>query len=154
MRPNTESTANMFAGRTLLSLYGGVGNCCIAVTEGGGDACLIDLAKDPRNDLSNRVVAKQVAAVVSQLYCLGIDMLCNTWSRARRAPVWSSMPSALRDNNHLFGLPHLNERDRSTVRKHNFMYRKCIEYATLSIDAKCSGWIGNPGQVCVGRPQE
>ena len=110
VRPNTESTANMFSGRTLLSLYGGVGHCCIAIAEGGGEACLIDLAKDPRNYLSNRVVAKQVAAVVSQFDCLGIDILCSTLSRARRAPVWSSMPSALRDNSHLFGLPHLNER--------------------------------------------
>ena len=105
---------------------------------------MIDLAKDPRNDLSNRAVAKQVTAVVSQFDVLGVDILCNTWSRARRAPVWSSMPSALRDNSHLFGLPHLNDRDRNTVRKHNFMYRKCMEYATLSINANRSGWIENP----------
>ena len=105
---------------------------------------MIGLAKDPWNDLSNRAVAKQVAAVVSQFDVLGVDILCNTWSRARRAPVWSSMPSALRDNSHLFGLPHLNDRGRNTIRKHNCMCRKCMEYATLSINAKRSGWIENP----------
>ena len=120
MKPNTEHTASVFAGRTLLSLYGGVGHCCIDVAEGGGDACLIDLAKDSRNHLSNRVVAKQVAAVVGQFDCLGMDILCNTWSRARHAPVWSSMPSALRDNNHLFGLPHLNERETGAQSEASF----------------------------------
>ena len=133
-----------FAGKTLLSLYGGVGHCCIAVAEGGGDACLVDLAKNSENDLGRPRVAQEIAAVVPNFDCLGIDICCNTWSRARRAPVWSSMPSALRSNLHIMGLPGLNDRDSNTVRLHNYMYRKAMKYAENSLRAGKSGWIENP----------
>ena len=111
------------------------------------DACLIDLAKDPRNDLSNRAVAKQVTAVVIQFDVLGVDISCNTRSRARRAPIWSSMPSALRDNSHLFGLPHLNDRGRNVCTGNVWNMRHSV-----SMQSVADG-LNIQEQVCSGRLQ-
>ena len=116
----------------------------LAVAEYGGDAALVDLASDCRNDLSNGRVAAEIGNICDEFDCVGIDICCNSWSRARRAPPWSPMPSALRSNDHLMGLPFLNEKDRNLVDKHNFMYRRAIDYATRSIKANKSGWIENP----------
>ena len=142
--PAAGAAASLLSGKSLLSLYGGVGHCCQAVAEYGGDAALVDLSSHSKNDLSNRRVAAEVGNICDTFDCLGIDICCNSWSRARRAPPWSSMPSALRSNDHLMGLPSLNERDKNLVSKHNFLYRRAIEYATRSIQANKSGWIENP----------
>ena len=130
--------------RPLLSLYGGVGHCCISVAEFGGGAFLVALAKHKDNDLGRPRVAQEIEKVVADFDCLGIDICGNTWSRARRAPVWSSMPSALRSNSLLTGLPELNDRDSNTVRLHNYMCRRVMKYAEISIRAGKSGWIENP----------
>ena len=123
---------------------GSVGHCCIAVAGGGGDACLIVLAKHKDNDLNRPCVAQGVQSVVFDFDCLGIGICCNAWSQSRRAPVWSSMPSALRSNSLLLCLPSLSHGDKNTVRLHNYMYRKAMQYAAGSIAGGNSGWIENP----------
>ena len=59
---------------------------------------------------------------------LGIDLPCNSWSCARRAPQHSRMPSAVRSNASLMGLPGLASTIRS-LNKHNVMFRRSMNWA-------------------------
>eukprot|EP00972_Heterocapsa_arctica_P056821 8387702-Heterocapsa_arctica.AAC.1 len=57
-----------------------------------------------------------------------IGIVCASWSRARRAPVWSSWPSPLRGDTPdlLFGLTGLSAKDQQRVKEGNAQVRWLI----------------------------
>ncbi len=79
-------------------LYGGVGRVAEAFADKGVPAAVFDLSVDARNDLTSPPVQRAILQYLEKhrVKGVGIDIVCSTWSRARRAPEWSCMPHALR----------------------------------------------------------
>ena len=88
----------------------------------------------PRRSLNSRIRAGQVES-------LWIGITCASWSRARRAPKWSRMPRALRDDSqYIYGLPDLEERDQRRVDDGNEslrfvsgLIRLCLEHNVMLV---------------------
>ena len=129
MHSVTLSRSTLQRPRHLLSLFGGVANLAASVARSGGVSTVIDFTRDRSNDISNSKVAEDVSKLVNTADILGIDLLCNSWSRARRAPQHSSMPSAVRSNACLMSLPGLSTKDPKFVNEHNVMFRRSMNWA-------------------------
>ena len=93
-----QSVEKPLQAKVFLSLFGGEAACAKWFCKNGGFSILVDFASSPKNDLSRASRWKDVEELVELSDFVGIDLPCNTWSRARRAPWWSRMPSALRDD--------------------------------------------------------
>ena len=105
-----------------LSLFGGVGEASKFVARCGGVSVLVDWDKNPLNDLSKPSRWSDVGRLLKDSNLVGIDLPCPTWSRARRAPRWSKMPSPLRDDDkYIWGLPDLTAAEEVKVAKANHM---------------------------------
>ena len=104
---------------------------------------VVDFARDRSNDISNNKVAEDVSQLVDTADIIGIDLPCNSWSRARRAPQHSSMPSAVSSNTSLMGLPGLSTKDPKFVNKHNVMFRRSMNWAKKHQARGGSGYIEN-----------
>ena len=116
------------SGEVFLSLFGGVGAGAHFVGNqgGGGRAILVDIDFSDCNDLGRPSRWSDVFLLPMQSSIVGIDLPCNTWSRARRAPWWSKMPSALRSDACIFGIPNLKESDQRKVTAANHMVRQSV----------------------------
>ena len=109
----------------------------------GMECLLIDSDTYPHNNLARPKIASEISEVFDHFDLHGFDLPCCTWSRARRAPRWSPMPSALRSNASLMGLPDLCDRDKQKVALHNVLLRRTVQWAKRSIRNGCSGYIEN-----------
>ena len=101
-----------FKGKAFLSLFGGVAEAARLFSKEGGVAAVVDTTHSSRNDLSKMSSWNAVLKVVNYFDAVGIDLPCNTWSRARRAPKHSRLPGPLRgdSDNDIMGLPELSEK--------------------------------------------
>ena len=77
----------------MLSLFGGVGECAKAFTHLGGAAVLIDFENCTENDLSKHASWNDISVQLPKFNLVGIDLPCNTGSRARRGGPGSGMPN-------------------------------------------------------------
>ena len=129
-----------------LSLFGGVGHGAAFAARRGLPSCVVDTADHPGNDLGKSGVFQHIEACLGQVSLLGIDIPCNTWSRARRAPQWSSMPSALRGDSPqtIYGLPNLPAKDAAKVRNANRMLRGSVRCIKKCVQLKVPGYLENP----------
>ena len=100
-------------------MYGRVGNGCTYLRRRGVAGALIDFAHNVKNDTCNSRVNADFFSLAAEAD-LGIDLPCNSWSLARRAPLWSSMLHRLRTPDLLYGPPDLEGRDLVTARIGNF----------------------------------
>jgi len=111
----------------------------------GGTAAVIDLADSSQNDLGKHSCWNDVDKNLHAFDVVGIDMPCNTWSRARRAPWWSRMPKPLRKaGEYIFGLPWLSELDRIKVNKANIMLKRAVKVIRKCLKLGKSGYLENP----------
>ena len=53
------------------------------------------------------------------------------------------MPSAVRSNQYLIGLPNLNDKDQELVNKHNVLFRRAMKWAKLHQQSGGRGYIEN-----------
>ena len=143
----TPSPALLASKPLFVSLYGGAGRCAEEASKIGCNGLIFDLAHHDSNNICRPKVQKDIESLVVErdVEALGIDLLCSSWTLARRAPVWSKMPSPLRDSEkYLFGLPDLNEADNKRVRVGNQMYRHAIKLINLCIEHGVCGYLENP----------
>jgi len=133
-------------GRFFLSLYGGVGEGAKWFATHGGESAVVDMAHHPRNDLCLPRAQADVDTLARRADVLGLDLPCSSWSLARRAPSWSSMPSALRcsQGSGLWGLPHLPPADRKRVRIGNVQVKHAVRLIKASVSSGRSGYLENP----------
>ena len=131
------------ARKRFLSIYGGVGRGAQFLRLHGFTTALIDLADNSRNDSCHPRAGRDFVALAGSAD-LGIDLPCNSWTLARRAPLWSSMPHRLRTAEHPFGLPELEGRDLDTARIGNFQVRQAVRLIRLSLRSGKSGYLENP----------
>lgn len=137
-RPNLQ-------GQVFLSLFGGKGECARFVSSRGGTGIIVDFDFSSANDLSKPSRWKDVRTLACYSTLVGVDLPCNTWSRARRAPWWSKMPSALRDDDrYIFGLPDLSTKDRAKVQGANLMLRESVRLIKYCLQHNIPGYLENP----------
>ena len=104
--------------RRFLSLFAGVGRVGEQFAKRGVISYLLDLTDNPRNDLSKNKAMAELRNVYNDFDVLGVELERSTWSRARRAPAWSSWPSPLRTpGRYLFGVPSLSAAEALRVKK-------------------------------------
>ena len=138
-----EQTAE---GRAMLSLFGGAAEPAKAWARRGGHAAVIDVAGDPANDLSKPARWNILARHLHRFSLLGIDLPCNTWSRARRGPPGSCFPQPLRgdDAHTILGLPDLSEKDAATVKAANRMVIGACKLIRRALRLGIPGYLENP----------
>ena len=130
-----------------LSLYGGEGRCAEAATQHGMYAVVLDMAHSDKNDILSPGVQADIWKALASgcVSAVGIDILCSTWSLARRAPPGSSFPSAVRGNGRdLYGLPNLSMRDAQKVKDGNCMYRHATKVIQYCVKNQVPGYLENP----------
>jgi hypothetical protein len=122
-------------GDLFLDIFGGTAGVAKAVSLKGPAAYVFDLTYSfdilkPRN---LRALLDLIAGGRVRGVCLASP--CETFSAARRAPRWSSYPSALRSKEHILGLSGLNEREQFLCEQGNQLMlatariaRACIKY--------------------------
>ena len=131
-------------GKAFLSLFGGVGNPAEFWCECGGGSALIDYAFSTANDLSKSSVWNQILKVLICFWVVGIDLPCNTWSRARGAPEWSRLPKPLRSREYIFGLPNLKPSDFEKVSAANRMFFGAVKVIRKCLKLGIAGYLENP----------
>ena len=104
---------------------------------------LVDFAHNVQNGTCNSRVNADLFSLAAEAD-LGIDLPCNSWSLARRAPLWSSMHHRLLSPDVLYGLPELEGRDLETARIGNLQIRQAVRLIKLSIASGRSGYLENP----------
>lgn len=116
--------------------------------ELGTQAMLVDLADSTANDLSATRAWRPVEQELrrGKVKALTIDLPCNTWSRARRAPPWSRMPKPLRGDGpgELWGLKGLPEKDQAKVAAANRMTRAAFRAIKVADSLSIPGFLENP----------
>lgn len=144
-KKSERENSTVFQVERFLSLFGGVGNPAKFWCQMGGTAAVIDLADSSQNDLGKHSCWNDVDKNLHAFDVVGIDMPCNTWSRARRAPWWSRMPKPLRKaGEYIFGLPWLSELDRIKVNKANIMLKRAVKVIRKCLKLGKSGYLENP----------
>ena len=131
-----------------LSLYGGAGRCAQEACKLHYDSYILDMDHHSSNDLTNSSVHTGVSFILENRLVdyLGIELVCNSWSRARRAPVESPMPSAVRSpGRFIWGLPKLSPNDRGLCERGTCMLRYAFEYIRICHRVGIPGYLENPG---------
>lgn len=129
-----------------LSLFAGVAKAADWFVERGGRAMILDLENSPMNDLSAPSKWRDVNRILHRFNMVGIDLPCNTWSRARRAPPNSRMPQPLRGDGDdaILGLPGLSEQSQIKVDKANACLFGAIRLIRRSLKLGIPGYLENP----------
>ena len=85
-------------GTFFLSLFGGEDRCARVCNNLNEGSVLVDLAHSPGNGLTKKSQQREILNFIKRgkVSGVGLEICCVTWSRARRAPPWSSFPSAVR----------------------------------------------------------
>jgi hypothetical protein len=140
-----EAPGRPFQGLKFLSLFGGVGNPAKCWKDLGGIAFLFDLSDSTGNDLSKHSAWNTVERNLKLFHVVGIDLPCNTWSRARRAPWWSRMPKPLRSTQgFIMGLPGLSATDFAKVKQANVMFLRAVRLIKRCLKSNIAGYLENP----------
>ena len=132
--------------KKFLSLFGGVGECAKVFASKGGAAAVIDISYGTCNDLSKFSAWNKIRKAAHLFSLIGIDLPCNTWTRARRAPPWSSLPGPLRGDHSssVLGRPDLKPRDKLKVQAANRMMYGACTLIRLCLQQNIPGYVENP----------
>ncbi|CAE7560259.1 UPF1 [Symbiodinium sp. CCMP2592] len=122
------------------------GECAKAFAKEGGWAAIIDVRGDVCNDLSKFGAWNRIRKVAHLFDLIGIDLPCNTWTRARRAPPWSSLPGPLRGDHYhnVLRLPNLRASDREKVDAANRMMIGACNLIKVCLQLNIPGYMENP----------
>ena len=115
-------------------------------SEQRGTSGMVDLDHSSQNDISILSARNCVLRKLDSFDAIGIDLPCNTWSKAGHAPRHSRMPGPLRGDllQDIFGLPGLFEKDSLKVQSANCMYYGAIEVIRKYPRFKLPGYLENP----------
>ena len=141
-----EEDGRPLKGKYFLSLFGGQAEGARYVADNGGHAAVVDLAYSPQNDLAKPSRWNVILSRVHHFHAVGIDLPCNTWSRARRAKPSSKFPSPLRgdDDVSILGLPDLSVRDKRKVADGNNMFFGSLKLIRKCLKLGIPGYLENP----------
>lgn len=150
-----QANPGPFQGKKFLSLFGGVANPAKYFAKNGGVAAVVDVSFSPLNDLGKHCNWNDIDRNISFFDAIGIDIPCNTWSRARRAPWWSRMPKPIRSvGTYIYGLPNLSEKDCSKVIAANVMLRRGVKVIRRCLRLGLAGYLENPASSMIWQTPE
>jgi len=127
--------------KVFLEIFAGSCRIAIAVAKLGLPAESFEINRSIVENVMCPKTRKNIIQRIRDKRCSGIwiGVSCSSWTRARRAPVDSKMPSPLRgdDANTIWGLPGLSETDQARIIGGNAtalfaiaVFRACLESKT------------------------
>ena len=134
--------------KVFLEIFAGSCRVAIAIAKLGLPAESFEINRDivenvmslkTRRNIIQRIRGKRVRGV-------WIGVSCSSWTRARRAPAHSKMPSPLRGDDActIWGLPGLSERDQARVKGGNATALFAIDVFQACLESKTPCVIENP----------
>ena len=107
---------------------------------------MVDVETNAENDLSKYSAWNDILTRLHLFDLVGIDLPCNTWSRARRGKPGSVMPEPLRGTqaSDIFGFAHLQGRDKSKVNQANRMLFGAYRVIRKCLRLNIAGYLENP----------
>ena len=97
------------------------------------------------NDLSTPSSWNRLLPLLPLASHVGIDLLCNTWTKARRAPLWSSYPHRSRGaGDEVFGLQGLSKSDHNKALSGNHMFFGSLKVVQKCLKLNIPGYRENP----------
>lgn len=140
-----EASHGEFQGLSFLSLFGGEGNPAKFFAKKGGNAFVVDICDSPKNDLGLHSRWNRLLSKIQLFDFVGVDLPCNTWSRARRAPWWSKLPKPLRqEGEYIMGLSSLSASDQDKVSRANVMLQRSVQLIRKCLRLGIPGYLENP----------
>ena len=129
-------------------LYAGCCGISKATAQEGGHAESYEILRSPLENLKlpsqRRALRRRIQS--GEAKTLWIGLTCASWSRARRAPQWSKMPHALRDDDKfIYGLPDLSARDQARVDDGNDSLAFVASLIRLCLRCRVQVILENPG---------
>ena len=124
--------------RVVLDLYAGTGGVALAIRKLGFACIEFDIKHGPHFDLTRKIVHDRILGWIKSGVTSAVFLAtqCTSWSRARRGPTGSSW-AAIRSNQHILGMPHLNEDNTQKIKLGNkqmnltaSIIRTCIRLGT------------------------
>ena len=127
-----------------LELFSGDGGMCQAVARAGHPSLGLDIKGG--FDLCDVTVQAVVTGAIRarHAWAVWLGTECSSWSRARRGPVGSRMPRALRSDEHLWGLPGLSPADQRRADMGNAMAQFTISVIRLCVELGIPVGLENP----------
>ena len=116
----------------VLELFSGSAHFSHSLANIGIECHAYDIENGPQCNLLRPSILKGIEALLKAkiVICVLLGMPCQTWSRARRND--GRGPGPLRnDEEGLFGLASLNERDQAKVREGNALFNVTIALIRL-----------------------
>lgn len=104
----------------------------------------LDYIHGPQFDLTKRSLQRFVLRLLRKRHIVFVWLgtPCNTWSRARRGG--GNGPAPIRDNDHLWGLPNLSEKDQSKIEVGNALLKFSAAVFRLCVSLKIPVVLENP----------
>ena len=132
--------------KIFLEVFCGDGNLSVALRKRRCTVFSIDIRRGPHHDLRVAEVFNTVRGWLQAKLVWGtwLGTPCNSFSKARRAPPGSSMPSALRSPACPRGLPDLPENDRAKLREGNALADRAGQLQRLALSLGVLGGEENP----------
>jgi hypothetical protein len=111
-----------------------------------GCACLhFEVTLGPEYDLCNSKVRQLIRGWISSSCVAAVWLAtpCTSWSRARHGPANSSW-GPIRDNNFIYGLPNVSEKDKQKLRMGNATMRCTAQFIRTCIQNRVPVFLENP----------
>ena len=142
----TLKTAKRGEERIFLEVFAGDANLSRAFQRRRCTVFCIDIRRGPHHDLRCREVFDTVQGWlrVGLVWCLWLGTPCNSFSKARRAPPGSAMPSALRSPAQPRGLPGLTGKDKAKLQEGNALADRAGQLQRLAYALHVPGGEENP----------
>ncbi len=104
----------------------------------------LDYIHGPQFDLTKRSLQQFVLRLIRKRWVVAVWLgtPCNTWSRARRGG--GTGPGPIRDNNHLWGLPNLSDKDQSKINVGNALLKFSAAVFRLCLSLNIPVVLENP----------
>lgn len=132
-----------------LNPYGGVGNVAKSFAARGVETALVDLLDDAEhNNLTLESAHNDIVAMlrhtelgIQVVICIGIELPCDSWSRARGG---GGGPPMIRSLAALWGLDGIRPCDQKKVNEGNQQARWALAWITIAMELNIPGYLEHP----------
>ena len=121
-------------GSYFLDIFGGLGCAAQRVACLGPTGIVVDLCDN--FDITDGTNLTSILEAVRSGKVIGTCLAppCESFSGARRAPEWSSMPHKLRENEHVMGLLGFSGKDLEALKRGNLLFNVAMRIIECCID--------------------
>ena len=146
--PGLSSKGTALHGQRFVELFAGTCRLARAAAKRGVSAYSYELTRSTSENVLDKSCTAFLLAAIGRGAVAGLHagIVCASWSRARRAPISSPFPSALRGDSisEIWGLPGLSDRDQARVDLGNRMVRWLVRIIKSCIKHRVPITVENP----------